>query len=735
MLAFGFLWIGLMYLLSKWSGHPLPFLSAVLLGGWRAALLAGLAGLAALEIARLAGSAVSLSLWQSLQAFVGIAAFVLWLLVGVAGIVVAGVQRRWLIGLAMLIPPAMTLGTNPFFRGLVADGILPLNWTLVALVAFVGGTVAAPRIRAVYKSELADEEEDRQRQREREEKQHVSDEKQRASEEKKEEDKRDQAALEASRKEAEERLARQLTGVGVALSGGGHRATLFGLGVLLYLARAGRHRNVTQMTSVSGGSLTSAYVAQSLNYQSCSSAEFDKVAGELAGQIADRGTLFAIWQAKAFLVLLSAVGLSALLALLLLVWRPAWLPYTWLTLAAPVALVIVFGRILQSRGRLCEKAFAKTLFSRDGKTATLAGTPAPPLHVICATEVQTGNGAYFLRYPFNVREQNKVMLEYLACVRCDGFQTTIRDFPLAAVVQSSAALPFAFPTVKMPISGWRGITRRKRSQVWENVPASHMLLVDGGVRDNLGVEWFDAGPKHLTHLVVVSGAANRVHARERRTGLPLLGEMMSLILVKDLPYNTREQNRRQELLRRLLPAYEGSSKADLSGAIVHIDESPYDLAETVGSTLRNEAIDHWLNAPEDMQIAKALEQNPAQKDFEARAQAVRRRLEESEDVPALREKAVREAKEAKQSEHWIRLLENKPNGHLVADEWERRALRNANVRTTLSRLGRQTSAELMRHAFALAMAKLHTLLDYPLCDIPSIAELEKLMDANVRKRS
>ena len=49
--------------------------------------------------------------------------------------------------------------------------------------------------------------------------------------------------------------------VGVAISGGGHRAGLFGLGVLLYLADAGKNRDVACVSSVSGGSLTNGYVA------------------------------------------------------------------------------------------------------------------------------------------------------------------------------------------------------------------------------------------------------------------------------------------------------------------------------------------------------------------------------------------------------------------------------------------------------------------------------------------
>jgi hypothetical protein len=39
---------------------------------------------------------------------------------------------------------------------------------------------------------------------------------------------------------------------------GGHRATIWGLGVLLYLVDAGKHREVEVLSSVSGGSILNA---------------------------------------------------------------------------------------------------------------------------------------------------------------------------------------------------------------------------------------------------------------------------------------------------------------------------------------------------------------------------------------------------------------------------------------------------------------------------------------------
>jgi predicted acylesterase/phospholipase RssA len=53
--------------------------------------------------------------------------------------------------------------------------------------------------------------------------------------------------------------------IGVALSGGGHRATLFGLGSLLALADAGLNERIVSVSSVSGGSIANGIVLSRLD--------------------------------------------------------------------------------------------------------------------------------------------------------------------------------------------------------------------------------------------------------------------------------------------------------------------------------------------------------------------------------------------------------------------------------------------------------------------------------------
>ena len=52
------------------------------------------------------------------------------------------------------------------------------------------------------------------------------------------------------------------------------------------------------------------------------------------------------------------------------------------------------------------------------------------------------------------------------------------------------------------------------------------------------------------------------------------------------------------------------------------------------------------------------------------------------------------------------------------EDWSVIAEASAAVGTVLSRLGTVTSARLIRHGYVLAMANLHTILDFPLLPIP-----------------
>ena len=80
--------------------------------------------------------------------------------------------------------------------------------------------------------------------------------------------------------------------IGVAISGGGHRATMWGLGTLLYLVDSGKHQEVAAISSVSGGSITNGVVAQETDFPNTDSPTFDRNVTPLVGHVANTGLFF-----------------------------------------------------------------------------------------------------------------------------------------------------------------------------------------------------------------------------------------------------------------------------------------------------------------------------------------------------------------------------------------------------------------------------------------------------------
>src|SRR5262245_47516511 len=69
--------------------------------------------------------------------------------------------------------------------------------------------------------------------------------------------------------------------IGLALSGGGFRATLYHLGLVRFLRDAGLLPHVTHITAVSGGSIFAAHLGLNWSRYTGSASEFDAAADEL----------------------------------------------------------------------------------------------------------------------------------------------------------------------------------------------------------------------------------------------------------------------------------------------------------------------------------------------------------------------------------------------------------------------------------------------------------------------
>ena len=227
--------------------------------------------------------------------------------------------------------------------------------------------------------------------------------------------------------------------IGLALSGGGFRATLYHLGLVRFLFDAGILRNVSHVTSVSGGSIIAAHLCLNWERYNASANDFDAAAGEL----------------------LAFMQLDVRNRIL----RRFPLAFPW-RLARRLA-----GRSNRKLTRvgLLEHHYERFLF---GDRSLFELPETPQLHIL-ATNLSEGrlasfnrDGLWMVRYDLDGAPRIEKMRIGLATV--------------SMAVAASSAFPGFFPP--MTLSG-------------EDVGARSGLfgrqsLTDGGVFDNLGIRMF-----------------------------------------------------------------------------------------------------------------------------------------------------------------------------------------------------------------------------------------------------
>ena len=357
----------------------------------------------------------------------------------------------------------------------------------------------------------------------------------------------------------------------IAISGGGHRASLFGLGALLYLADSGLNADVTSIASVSGGSLTNGYLGAHLDYTTVTGPDFETAVTPLAKRCGVQGTVQ--WAPEA-VALLVGIGLGVLLAIV------AWfLPVPeWLRLVLFLIGLLSALELTEARSVVADRILRRLLFTGpDGKAVRLKDMHSPTTHVLCATEVQSKVHAYFSR-------DFAYSYEY-------GTSTSAGDLQLSTAVQASACFPGGFPPRSLSAKKL-GFTTPHRKALW---------LVDGGVYDNMGEQWaqrFASRIKNDSTLAAVAGPAPdnllvvNASAREGWTSatslmrVPLLGELLTLLREKDILYQVGTTNRRYGLINqfdtvRLAQALPFGPQRDallrsagLNGALTHIATDP-----------------------------------------------------------------------------------------------------------------------------------------------------------------
>jgi predicted acylesterase/phospholipase RssA len=228
--------------------------------------------------------------------------------------------------------------------------------------------------------------------------------------------------------------------IGLALSGGGFRGTLFHLGVVRFLRDAGVLRDVTHITSVSGGSILAAHLVLNWERYNGSPEEFEEAAQEI----------------------IRFVGLDV---------------RNRIVRRFPFAAVAYAIRWLArrptlrrlTRSGLLEGYYEKYLY---GATCLYELPAHPELHIL-STNLSEGCICSFTRSGLIMQRRlpgDRVQFERI--------QAGLASVPLA--VAASSAFPAFFPPIKLHAADIGAST----------AAFSRQTFTDGGVYDNLGIRAF-----------------------------------------------------------------------------------------------------------------------------------------------------------------------------------------------------------------------------------------------------
>ncbi len=313
-------------------------------------------------------------------------------------------------------------------------------------------------------------------------------------------------------------MSRDEIPIGISLSGGGFRATLFALGVLYYFVDSGLAKSLRSVVSVSGGSIANALIAQECDLSVVTSEEFEAIVRRVARTIATTGLL---WTFPAFLWMLGIVTvcIGTVTGLVLL-------PTTLLRLCALVMGIVAFGGTFHLRGFALSRAMKQVFFSTRGSPTRLKDLARVRVrHAVVATEMTSGRPIFF--------ESHVAHGPGLRHYYCDS-----GSIPVHAAVRWSCTVPGLLPPGTL-LSKNLWIQDAINSQ--EPQPPSTFILMDGGVCNNLGTDYFREAtaasfgtrrdPIYVAPTVkqwlVVDASGGLGTASERFAKVPFVGEIVN----------------------------------------------------------------------------------------------------------------------------------------------------------------------------------------------------------------
>jgi len=293
-------------------------------------------------------------------------------------------------------------------------------------------------------------------------------------------------AVDTSTLEARYRPRAQREGIALCLSGGGFRAALFHAGAIRRLNELGVLSRVRTVSSVSGGSIASALLASVWRRLTAAAGVFTNLEN------------------------LYERPLRAFCGRNIRNWPLLW------------------GRLdPRNWPRLLSSAFSATdllvaEYRRLFGSTRLVDLPEHPRFVFCASNLETG---------VNFELSASSIGDYVLGHGPPG------DLGVAEAVAASSSFPFAFPPLvrDLDLSRFRGGDPRSMATGFR--PSPRVLLTDGGVYDNMGLE--PAWKNHAVVLVSDGGAPFEIRRRVGRWLVPRLSRSFQVVASQALAVRKR----------------------------------------------------------------------------------------------------------------------------------------------------------------------------------------------------
>jgi hypothetical protein len=358
----------------------------------------------------------------------------------------------------------------------------------------------------------------------------------------------------------------------ICVSGGGCRATAFSCGVLAGLVATGLNRLTHGMTSVSGGSITNAFVYQETSYTTeTNPRDFLRRMAPLLDTVANRGFVAAPWVRVLLFIAWSIPAGFVMIRLGALRGAAPGSGAWWLAfLAVAVASVLISGTTVLGIVSVDSDRRLRKLLGEDSKAITFptsyeasADSSRPYTCVVCATELRTGGHFFFTT---------------------EGLEWANKRFrpesPIAGRKAVAASLAFpgfaraeSFRVRRLGLEGFVGARMHRR-----------VRLMDGGIRDNLATDWLYHSP---TSGAIVIDASQVDDWSDRRP----MTRMRSLRRSVRLVHASNTEARRR--------IFEWAVEVgQMSGAIVRLGATLDDTAPSHPLRANERALDDTLGAIE-----------------------------------------------------------------------------------------------------------------------------------------